>query len=159
MGRSKGHPDETEFGSTALQYNYGLTGFFWLALTLTIVISIRRKCSILLYNVLSSKNLLRNKGLTNCWIFCEHSLNLPIITILIFFNIPFTVRFYWLIFKAWCFLIAYVRDLVIECVFPPGIIPLGPVVPYQLYVILCRVDYMCLTRHSVGNVSHSFNCW
>lgn len=35
---------------------------------------------------------------------------------------------------------------------------MGPIVPYQQCVILFGVDYVCLTRHSVGNLAPSFNC-
>lgn len=45
-----------------------------------------------------------------------------------------------------------------ECMFLPGIIPLGPMVFYQEHVILFEVSYTCLTRHSVGNISCNFNC-
>lgn len=34
---------------------------------------------------------------------------------------------------------------------------MGPKVPYQQCVILFGVDHMCLTSHSVGNLSHNFN--
>ena len=76
---------------------------------------------------------------------------------LIFLNIQLAVRFYWLISKGGCLLTDYVRDLVTECKFLPGIIPMGPVVPYQQHVILFGVDYVCLTRHLVGNIPHNFN--
>lgn len=35
---------------------------------------------------------------------------------------------------------------------------MGPMFSYQQRVILFGVDYMCLTRHSAGNISHNFNC-
>ena len=50
---------------------------------------------------------------------------------------------------------AYVRDLVTECVFLPGI-PLRPVVSYQWCIVLFGVDHMCLTRHSIG--THHLSC-
>lgn len=78
---------------------------------------------------------------------------------LIFLNIRLAVRFYWLISRGGCLLTDYVRDLVTEFMFFPGIISMEPVVPYQQHVILFGVDYMCLTRHSVGNIPHNCNCW
>ena len=111
-----------------------------------------------LYNVLSSENLFRNQRFKKSEFFCEHDLNLPVIIMLIFLNILLAVIFYWLIFKRGCLLIAYVRDLVTECVFFPGIIPLGPVVPYQQCIVLFGVDHVCLTRHSVGTPSHHLSC-
>ena len=71
-----------------------------------------------LHNVLSSENLFRNQRFKKSEFFCEHDLNLPVIIMLIFLNILLTVICYWLIFKRGCLLIAYVRDLVTECVFP-----------------------------------------
>lgn len=113
-----------------------------------------------LYNALSSENLFRNQRFKKSEFFCEHNLNLPVIIRLISLNILLTVIFCWLLFKGGgCLLIAYVRDLVTECVFLPGTIPLGPVVPYQQCISLFGVDHMCLTRHSVGTLSHHLSCW
>ena len=74
---------------------------------------------------------------------------------LISLNILLAITFYWLIFKGGCLLMAYVRDLVTECVFLPGIL-LRPVVSYQRCIVLFGVDHMCLTRHSVG--THHLSC-
>lgn len=60
--------------------------------------------------------------------------------------------------KGGCLPVVYVGDVVTECVFLSGIIPVGPMVPYQQRVILFVVGCACLTRHSVVATSHSFNC-
>lgn len=59
--------------------------------------------------------------------------------------------------KGGCLPIACVGDVVTECVFLSGIIPVGPMVPYQQRVVLFVVGYTCLTRHPVRDTSHSFN--
>lgn len=60
--------------------------------------------------------------------------------------------------KGGCLPVVYVGDVVTECGFLSGIIAVGPMVPYQQRVLLFVVGYACLTRHSVGATSHSFNC-
>lgn len=49
-------------------------------------------------------------------------------------------------------------EIWLQNVFFPGIIPLGPVVPYQQCIVLFGVDHMCLTRHSIGTLSHHLSC-